>query len=150
MVSTRVFGNGIESTLMRSEPTLPARPSGLTDTPSLTFLTAIQPLDPQEVRERLSDTHKRLVPLREHRYRRLSSVLNTAQQKGRTVRDVIVDLSREAGTSIEAALLLRDLWEVLRIIEHRMGETRSLISHTLLRVVDALERHPFGGEEVLF
>lgn len=114
------------------------------------FLQVIQLLDDQQVRVMEADRLKPMVPLRQTRYRRLSSLLNTAQQKRCTVRDVIDDLARDMTTSIEGALLLRDLWEVLRITEGRSGENVPQICLTVASLADKLEKTAFGGEEVLF
>lgn len=102
------------------------------------------------MRERESERLYRLVPLRAHRYRRLSEVLKAAQRQGRTVRDVAAELAREAPMSLEAALLLRDIWEVLRITTVRAAQERPQITHTVEGLLSRLMRRPFGGEEVLF
>lgn len=113
-------------------------------------MQATRLFDPQQVRELESDRLKRIVPLRKRCYQRLSTVLNTAQQKGLTVRDVLDDLSRESATSMEAALLFRDLWEVLRIVESRRRAKLPEFAGVMAKLVEKVEMAPFGGEEVLF
>jgi len=101
------------------------------------------------VLEREFDNLKRQVPLREHSYRWLSSVLNTAQQKKRTLQDVVTDLLSRCGTDPEAALLLRDLWEVAKVARSRSANRSVPLYYEVFRLIRGVEDKPFGGEGVM-
>lgn len=51
---------------------------------------------------------------------------------------------------MEAALLLRDLWEVLRLTKHRRDADSPRVLQTMRFLVWALGRQPWSGEGVLF
>lgn len=93
---------------------------------------------------------KNVVPLREHAYKRINSVLNTAQQNGRTLKDVLEDLRKDAPASEDAALLLRDLWDVLDVTETRISHCQPAGYQKMDRVLKRIMAHRFSGEEVLF
>lgn len=146
-MSTRVCGDGTMSTETPG--------SGDTSLPNaqtvMEFWGTIQLYEPMEVRQQESNRLKTLVPLREHRYRRLSALLAKARDNDRTVRDVLGDLADQAATQIESALLLRDLWEVLRTLQGRMADQSRPLCDTLLTLCERLSDQPFqSAEEVLF
>jgi hypothetical protein len=115
------------------------------------YFAKIRLLDQQQLRERKAEMYKLQVPLWRAVYRRLLSEFNTAQQTGRSLLQVIDDLKKRAGSDPEAALLLRDIWEVTSITEaaianHLPDETVK----ALKGAADRLLKRPFSGQEVLF
>ncbi len=149
-MSTRGSGSGPERVLdlPRSSEASEGRP-GLT---RMRCFEKIRLLDPVQVREQQADRLKQHVPLRRKAYSKLLSVFNTAQQKGHTLRQVLDDLNTRAETDPEAALLLRDLWEVSNITESAIAQHHrpDKDAEALMKAAKQLLARPFGGEEVLF
>jgi hypothetical protein len=112
----------------------------------------IRLFEPQQVRERRADALKKHVPVRRLVYRRLLSEFNSAEQKGLTLRQLADDWGARAEIDPEAALLLRDLWEVSNITEAKLAEHNAPDANTkaLMASTGRLLRQPFDGEEVLF
>lgn len=77
---------------------------------------------------------------------------NTARQRGQSLKQLIEALTTRAHTEPEAALLLRDLWEVSMITEHALERYHPPDRDTqaLMASIKRMLRVPFGGEEVLF
>jgi hypothetical protein len=112
------------------------------------FFEATRLYDATQVRELTADMCKNCVPLRERAYRELFSVLKSAQQAGQSLQDVISVLS--ASPTIEAALLLRDLWEVITVSNAKQDQHSPEGAMTLMHLVRELFDEPYSGEEVLF
>lgn len=146
-MSTKASSNGPMS--IGAPETVPAghQPGGLMPIPSFGGLKL---LDPQETRLKVADRLKRCVPLRQHNYRHLASVIRTAQQQGRTLDDLYGAWAQNAHVDVESALLLRDLWEVLRLTEGRISQAQVEESRRHIYLVAELMRQRFSGEEVLF
>lgn len=129
-----------------SEGLAPSRGQMLT-----AYFAKMRPLDQQQVRQRHAEMNRVHVPLRRLVYRRLLSEFNTAQQKGYSLQQVIDDLKARAGVDPEAALLLRDIWEVTEQTEAAIANNRP--TDTVKALAGAAARllnRPFGGNEVLF
>lgn len=77
-------------------------------------------------------------------------VLKKAQQDDRSLMDLYSELVATARESAEAALLLRDLWEVLRVTDRRIANQTPEKSGELLVAISELMRKRYSGEDVLF
>lgn len=127
--------------------TIPLHPS----LPVTNFWGNCSLLDPQVVREREAPRLVRLVPLRQQCYYRLRHLLMDAREKGHTPRQVADWLLDRAGTDPEAALLLRDLWEVLNATRIRSWDQSGAISDVIRSLAEQVNDDPLtAGEEVLF
>lgn len=141
---------GLTSSLDPQRSSAASAPSlGRTLTP---YFAKVRFVDHQEIRISRAERLKKHVPLRRKIYSRLLSVLNTAQQKGQALQQVIDDLTARAPTEPEAALLLRDLWEVCAITESAIQQYDKPDADTtgMIKAGERLVKRPFGGEEVLF
>lgn len=123
-------------------------PAGLPDT---SFLRGFVPRPVlRQVRLVEAEKLKSFVPLRRRVYRPLAPVLREAMAEGLSVRQVAAKLSREASRRPEAALLLCDLYEVLKEVEQALRYYPAEGSRALVAVLSEVVRLSFAGEEVLF